>query len=110
MFGARQDAATALLSAVSARFVDFSGTFRLEELASRSWASLTFTGARHRLAFTLEGTGADAAANAFLGNLGEADFALRGHILADIAVVGDERAPLGDRVKLQLEALTVEDD
>lgn len=106
----KEDAATELLRALGASFASFAGTFRVAELVSRGWASVTFTGARHRVAFVLEGNGAAAAADGFLADLGEAEFDLCGHILADIARVGEERSAMGDRVALTLEALTVEDD
>lgn len=104
-----EDAAAALLRALGARFRDFECAYRVEELNSRSWASVTFTGARHRVALSLEGDGAAAAADAFLADMSEAEFDLRGHILADIALAGDERDAAGGRVRLSLEALTVED-
>lgn len=103
------DAAGALLRGVSEGFASFCGSFRLESLTSRPWASVTFSGARHKLAFSLVGEGAAAAADAFAAGLGEADFALDGHILADVALVGEERSASGDLVRLSLEALTVED-
>lgn len=102
------EAATALLRALCVHFVHFAGTFRIEELVSRPWASVTFRGARHRVTLALEGEGAGDAADAFLGGLTEAEFELPGHILADIAPAGEKRT--GDRVRLTLEALTVEDD
>jgi hypothetical protein len=104
-----EDAATALLRALCASFASFDGGFRVDELASRGWASVTFTGARHRVAFSLDGPGAGAAADGFLQHLEETEFELEGHILADIALVGEERNLGADRVRLSLEALTVED-
>jgi hypothetical protein len=100
------DATTALLRALRVRFVNFAG-FVLEEIRSRAWASLTFTGARHELSFRLEGKGAEAEAGRFLARLQPADFPLRGHILADIGLVSEERRP--DCARIRLEALTVED-
>jgi hypothetical protein len=104
-----EDAATALLRALSASFAAFEGTFRIEQLTSRSWASVTFSGARHRVVLSLEGAGAGAAADAFLENMEEAEFDLGGHILADIALVGEERDLEANSARLSLEALTVED-
>ena len=107
-----EDAATALLRALGAEFVNFvnfGGAFRIDELASRSWASVTFSGARHAVAFTLEGSGASAAADAFLATMEEAEFDLGAHLLADIVLVGDDRSAAADRVQVRLEALTVED-
>ncbi|HYG29807.1 MAG TPA: hypothetical protein VD887_06285 [Allosphingosinicella sp.] len=104
-----EDAATALLRALCASFSRFDGGFRVEELISRGWASVTFSGARHRVVLLLEGQGAGAAADAFLEHMEEVDFDLADHILADIALVGEDRNLEADRVRLSLEALTVED-
>lgn len=100
------DATGALLAAIRAGLGDGSG-FVLEEIRSRRWASVTFRGARHELAFRLEGEAGAAAAARFLAGLEAADFPLAGHILADIALVGHERRPGCARIRL--EALTVED-
>jgi hypothetical protein len=95
-----------LSRALHRHFASFAGALGVEEPVSRSWASITFSGERHRLRLSLGGAGAAAAGDAFLDGLAEREFALRGHILADIALVGDERE--GDTVRLTLEALTVE--
>ena len=103
------DAATALLQAIREHLVQvvhFAG-FVLEELHSRRWASVTFQGARHRLAFRLEGEGAEAAASRFLSGLQPRDFPLRGHLLADLSLIEEERRP--DWAHIRLEALTVEE-
>jgi 5-carboxymethyl-2-hydroxymuconate isomerase len=100
------DSATALLRAIRAALGD-AGLFVLEEIKSRAWASITFSGARHELAFRLEGAAASEAAGRFLGSLRAAEFALRGHIVADIALVAEERRP--NCASIRLEALTVEE-
>lgn len=92
--------------AIRDALVPFRASTEVEELVSRPWASITFSGERHRLVLRLGGDCAAAAANAFLDGLAEREFQLRGHIVADIAVVGDVRE--GDSVRLSLEALTVE--
>jgi hypothetical protein len=101
------DAATAFLGAVGERFSHFGG-FALEEMLSRRWASAAFRGARHELAFRLEGEGAEEAAGLFLSRLRPRDFALRGHLLANVSVVAEERRPGCARIRV--EALTVEVD
>jgi len=101
------DAATALLRAVRQRFPGTGLAFALEEMRTSSWASVTFTGARHELAFRLDGEGAEAAAVHFLSDMEAAEFSLRGHLLADVALISEERRP--GRVRIALEALTVED-
>ncbi len=100
------DSTTALLRAIVGRFPDQRLT--VEDVRSRSWASATFTGARHELRFRVEGEGAQAAADAFLADRGAAEFVLRGHILADIALVWQQRS--ADTATVSLEALTVEEN
>jgi hypothetical protein len=100
------DAGSAFVAAVGGNFVNFHG-FVLEEIRTRGWASATFTGARHELAFRLEGEGAEAEASRFLSGLDSRDFDLGGHILADIQLVADERRPGWARIRV--EALTVEE-
>jgi len=100
-----EDATTALLRA-TLNFLDFPAT--VERIRSRSWASITFTGARHELTLRLDGEGADEAADRFCAGVETAEFDLRRHILADIALVGREAAADGG-VRLRIEALTVED-
>jgi hypothetical protein len=100
------DSTSALLRAVRLRLPG-SLEFVLEEIRSRHWASVTFSGARHELGFRLEGEGAEEAASRFLADLDVAEFDLRGHILADIALMSEERRP--GWVRIRLEALTVED-
>jgi hypothetical protein len=100
------DATSALLQAIRAHFVHFAG-FVLEEIRSRRWASVTFQGARHELAFRLEGEGAEAAAGRFLSGLRTRDFPMRGHLLADVSLVAEERRPGCARIRL--DALTVEE-
>ena len=100
------DAATALLRALRGRLGQFAG-FVLEEIRSRRWASVTFRGARHELAFRLEGEGAEAAAGRFLSGLDARAFTLRGHLLANVSLIEEERRPGCARIRL--EALTVEE-
>lgn len=68
------------------------------------WASATFVGARHAL--TLTGTHS-VALGAWLAALPEAEFSLRGHLVADLQVTKVSRD--GDTVAALLEVLTVED-
>ncbi|MDP8994357.1 MAG: hypothetical protein M3N07_05130 [Pseudomonadota bacterium] len=103
------DAATALLRAIQAAFAPFGIAFTLHEMVSRGWSSVTFVGARHRMLFSLAGARAGEAADAFLAALGDPALDLRGHILADLALLGEERAPGGGEVRIRIEGLTVED-
>lgn len=98
----------ALARAVAAAFAEHGASTMIEEIAGTPWASVTFSGARHRLVLRLSGPLAGAAADAVLPDLGEREFTLPGHILIDIAC--DAQARVGGDVLLTLEALTIEAD
>ncbi|NIJ20949.1 hypothetical protein FHS95_002641 [Sphingomonas naasensis] len=68
------------------------------------WASATFTGARHSLTLT---AGASPLLEQWLVGLSDAEFALRGTLVADIHVVRMTRED--GVVTVALEALTVEE-
>lgn len=102
------DATTALLRAIRAR-VDAGLVLSFDEIRSRSWASATFVGARHELSFTLRGSDAANAAQIFVESLETTEFSLRGHILADIALVSYRLEPGADAAWIWIEALTVEE-
>ncbi len=89
----------------------FSGLrLQVQELRSRDWSSATFAGARHELTIRIEGNGACQAADQFVTGLGAWDFSLRGHLVADIGLVAEERRDHEDAVTLTVEVLTVESD
>jgi hypothetical protein len=100
------DATTAFLRAIRVTFVTFAG-FAIEEIRSRRWASVTFQGARHELVFRLDGEGAEEAAARFVSALDARNFELRGHLMADVSLVAEERRPGFARIRL--DALTVEE-
>lgn len=102
----RPDASTALLGAIRAA-LNAESTFVLEEVRTRAWASVTFTGARHEIAFRLEGDTAEFDAGRFLGGLTAREFPMQGHTLCDIALVSEVRR--AGWARIELEALTVED-
>lgn len=99
------NATAALIRAITTHLGDGAS---IAEIESRPWASVTFSGARHALTLRLEGTQAAARADTFLADLDLAEFTLRGHILADVALIAREDHDEG-HVRLRLEALTVED-
>ena len=72
------------------------------DAVSRDWASATFVGERHMFAVTLPHTAADALVRA----LPDHDFAIPGHLVADIVVAGRQQA--GGDARLRIEALTIE--
>jgi len=76
----------------------------VESAGSTSWASVTFTGARHRLRLIAP---VSSSLDGWLAALPEAEFHLRGHLVADLAVA--EEARTGEQAEVTLEILTVED-
>ena len=72
-------------------FVNFTGQIDARALAQTEWASVTFSGARHHLRVELNGAGAVGAAADFLAALPELEFAIPGQIVADVALLTEER-------------------
>lgn len=97
------DAATLLRRALE-RSAPAEAAMLVRDITSTRWASATFAGERHELAIELA---AGAAGDAWLGGLADAELPMRGHLVADLAVVRTERS--GDATVARIEALTVED-
>jgi hypothetical protein len=76
--------------------------------ATTSWASVTFTGVRHRLVLDCAATRTLAAT---LAALPELDLAMPGQVVADIVVdrVEDRVEDRGARCRVTLSALTIAD-
>jgi hypothetical protein len=70
------------------------------------WASATFIGARHAITLLLEGEDSGVRAQALAAILPESDFAIPGHIVADLSVDGIAPDPQGARLTLSI--LTIE--
>ena len=104
----RPDAGDRLVCALRAASAAMGVETHIEERTCRDWASITFSGSRHRLRLRFEGNKAGAATDALLAQLAEAGPDLRDHILVDLAVIADERDEGGAWVRLEIEALTVE--
>lgn len=98
------DPHSALLTRLHTQFERHGISPRLADSRSERWFSATFEGTRHRYGFRLAQESDHAALAQLQAEICEADFALPGHIVADIALVpGDES---GDG--FTIEALTVE--
>jgi len=81
----------------------------LTEFRSTDWQSLTFIGEQHRIRLRIPGPAAAEIAARLVNGIEEADMAVPGHVLADIALAGEpERRPDGS-ILIELEALTVEE-
>lgn len=97
-----RDAARALIAALMAAALTAHIILTIAETEERPWASATFNGARHVVTVELDG---DAAAiDRWLAALPEVQWAMRHHIVADIAMA--ERSAGG----AVIEALTVAND
>jgi len=79
----------------------------LTNFRSIDWQSLTFVGERHEIELRVPGPGADELVGRLVTGLPDAEFAIPGHLVADI---GLERPPARNSdgsLNLFIEALTV---
>lgn len=97
-----------LVRALCARLGTAGVEARGEVRDHRSWTSITFAGERNALRLRIDGVNAAIAADDFLAGLADAEFDLPGHWVVDIILAGEERAPDGGRVMLDLDVITVE--
>lgn len=88
----------------------FAGAVSVTPEPPEPWASGTYEGARCVMCITIEGTGAAEVADRFLADLGEHEWAVPGHVVADLGLLDDARRDGGTEVVLRLEALLIEAD
>ncbi len=86
----------------------------IEEFETRPWASLTFSGARHRLVIRLSGPQLEVehAYDRLRALLVEPEISLPGHFLADLAIAEVEaeiHEAGGMTMSVTVEALTIEE-
>jgi len=98
------DAGTQIERALVRSAADAGFVLTLVAAIATPWASVTFTGARHRLTLA---AARSPALDTWLAGLAEAEFRLRGHLVADLIVKGATHT--GQPGEIVLEALTVED-
>ncbi len=89
--------------------MNFAGVVTVTPLVSRPWASITFSGVRHRLRIAFQGPGATGAAADLLGRLDDLEVAIPGLLLADLALLTESRSDDGSDAWLDLEALTIDE-
>ncbi len=77
--------------------------FRIAMARSVPWHSATFSGARHEVTLLLDGEDARDRAAALRRDIGEMEFALPGHIVADVTVASSAHDALA------FAALTIEE-
>lgn len=88
------------------------GDFRGQVIAhtEKSWASITFSGARHTLALLFAGDEAVEAGERFIAALPDHEFALPGQLVADAAITEAEHRLLPTpRLMVQCELLLLEE-
>jgi hypothetical protein len=100
-------AAAGLLRALLTRAGGQRNRILLTDFRSVEWQSLTFVGERHLFAFRLVGPDRDSAMELLTSELEDAEFAIPGHIVADIALAGAPQHDDEGAIIIQLEALTV---
>jgi hypothetical protein len=104
----RRDRANQLLAALYALGGDHGALLRHEE---RAWASITFAGARHTLAFRFAGDVGVAAGEAFVAALPEHEFAIPHRLVADATVVAVRHALIPEpAMEVECEVLMLEQD
>ncbi len=96
------DAGTLLVRAL--RTMGAAYDVQVESIAARPWVSATFVGTRYRV--SLSGP-AVPGFRSWLDSLPEAEFALRGHLVADLAI--DSVESIAEGVRATLTVLTLED-
>ena len=107
---AMSPAAAGLLRALLGRAGVDRDRILLTEFRSADWQSLTFVGERHEFELRICGDDALHVLARTVAALDEAEFAIPGHLVADIAVVGEPRRCEDGSVTVALEALTVAQD
>ena len=76
---------------------------------SFDWQSLTFVGERHELALRVTGSEAGEIAARLVDGLDEAEFTLRGHVVADVALARPPVHHCDGSIEIDVEALTLID-
>ncbi len=99
--------ASGLLSALLGRVSEARDRVLLSEIRSVDWRSLTFVGERHCIELRIIGNRSSEVAERLTAGLEDAEFAIPGQIVADIAVVGKPRREPDGGLTLKIEALTI---
>ena len=77
--------------------------------SEKSWASITFAGARHRIELAFEGAEAVQAGELFIAFLPEHEFAIPGQLVADAAVTAVDHRLEPPRMQVSCELLMLEE-
>ncbi len=82
---------------------------RITSHSEKSWASITFAGARHKVELVFEGEEEVEAGECFIAFLPEYEFAIRDQLVADAAVVEVDSTAQPPRLALTCEILLLEE-
>ena len=83
------------------------GAAQVEDASLKPWCSATFVGAQHRITLLLDGEEAADRSHALAKALPEAEFAIPGHLVADLTI---DAISKGEKVaRVTMTALTIED-
>lgn len=100
-------AAAGLLRALLARAGVSRNRILLTEFQSVDWQSLTLAGERHQIRLRVPPPDSGPIAERLTNGLEDAEFAIPGQIVADIAVIGTPRIEADGSVTIEIEALTI---
>ena len=100
-------AAAGLLRALLVRGGEERHRILLTEIRSVDWHSLTLAGERHSIVLRIAGPDAELLVAGFINGIEDAEFAIPGQILADIALARRPARSADGSVTVELEALTV---
>lgn len=106
---AMSPAAAGLLRSLLARTGVERDRILLTEFRSTDWQSLTFIGEQHRIRLHVPQPGAACISDKLVNGLGECEFSIPGHVVADIALAGEPEEQDDGSFVLTIEALTVEE-
>lgn len=85
------------------------GHGRIVTHSEKSWASITFAGARHRVELVFDGAESVEAGECFIAFLPEHEFAIPGQLVADAAIVEVASVLDPPRLALVCEVLVLEE-
>jgi hypothetical protein len=102
-------AAAGLLRALLSRGGVERDRILLTEFRSTDWQSLTFIGEQHRIRLRIPAPEAAETAARLVNGLGETEFSIAGHVVADIAIAGEPEQQRDGSIAITIEALTVEE-
>ena len=85
------------------------GRARLLSHSEKNWASITFTGSRHRYVLEFEGAEAVEAGECFIVFLPEHEFAIPGRLVADAAITEVEHMASPPLMRVTCELLLLEE-